>query len=70
MDVLLSLPKIDINAGSSSLNGTALHSAVCSGRQECIEQLVDAGANVAATQANGMTPLHLAAERGRLKTIK
>lgn len=71
MDCLLGLPKIDLNAGNSSRYGTALHCAVRSGHQGCVERLVDAGANIDAIGAKKkMTPLHLAAERGHLEIIK
>ena len=66
---LLNLPTIDVDAGKSHRNGTALHYAVRHGHQACIVQLVDAGADIAATEAKGMTPLHIAAETGQLKII-
>ena len=70
VDVILGLPEIDINAGNSSRYGTALHSAARYGHQGCIERLVDAGASISAIEAKGMTPLHVAAERGQLGIIK
>ena len=70
VDYLLGLPTIDIEARSSSRSRTALHYAVRYGRQACTKRLVDAGANLAATEAKGMTPLHIAAENGQLEIMK
>ena len=70
VNFLLGIPEVDLDVGNSSRYGTALYAAVRSGHQECTARLVDAGANIAAIQSRGMTPLHVAAERGHLEIIK
>ena len=70
VDFLLGIPEIDLDAGNCSRYGTALYAAARSGHQECTGRLVDAGANIAAIQSRGMTPLHVAAERGHLEIIR
>ena len=70
VDYLLSLSIVDIDAGVSSTCGTALHAGSWAGHQTCVEKIIDAGANVSATDARGRSPLHLASENGDLIMIK
>ena len=67
---LLELLTIDVDAGSGTSCGSALHAAVRGGHQACIEALIRARANVAATTNNGHTPLHIAAEQRDATTSK
>lgn len=70
LEYMLGLLTIDIDAGNSSHCGTALHAAVRGGHMACIERLLRARANIAATASKGSTPLHLAADNGDVNVIK
>lgn len=48
------------NCGVSSSGGTPLHAAVTSGMTQCIQILLDHGADVFATDSSGATPVHVA----------
>jgi ankyrin repeat protein len=61
----------DVNARSD--NGLAvlpIHSAVAGGHDEVVAVLIDAGADVNATQRHGWTPLHGAAQNGSLASVE
>ena len=61
----------DVNARSNnSLSVLPIHSAVAGGHDEVVAVLVDAGAEVNATQAGGWTPLHGAAQTGSLVSVE
>ena len=49
---------------------TSLHYAVQFGDDECVNMLIDAGANVKAEDASRFTALHLAANRGDLSKCR
>ena len=49
---------------------TALHMAAESGNVDCIELLLQHGANIGAATSNGSTPLHVAAVNGQLFVVK
>lgn len=70
LEYLLGLLTIDLDAGNSSLCGTALHAAVRGGHLSIIQRLLNLGAKVAAATAKGSTPLHLAADNGDVAMIK
>jgi ankyrin repeat protein len=48
---------------------TPLHMAAQSGSVDCIELLLQHGANIEATTSDGSTPLHIAAANGPPKII-
>jgi ankyrin repeat protein len=61
----------DVNARSD--NGLAvlpIHSAVSGGHDDVVAVLIDAGADVNATQRHGWTPLHGAAQNGSLASVE
>ena len=49
---------------------TALHLAASLGRDDLVEMLLDAGANVNSTTPQKSTPLHLAASRGHKRAVE
>lgn len=53
----------DINITAGKNNWTPLHYAVKESNLDCVEYLVDCGANIDKKDVNGDTPLHLAASR-------
>jgi ankyrin repeat protein len=54
---------------ASESTGSVLHAAVSSGRKEVVQLILDAGANVNATNDLGETPLHLAAKEDERVSI-
>ncbi|HEY7476697.1 MAG TPA: ankyrin repeat domain-containing protein [Actinomycetota bacterium] len=61
----------DVEAhGTGWMTGTALNSAAGRGRVGIVESLLDAGADVDATQAQGYTALHGAAHNGDAATVR
>ena len=59
---LLSFKHCDVNARSSSAGWTALHHACNNGHVSCINELMAAGCDVAATTDDNDTLLHLSAQ--------
>jgi len=57
---------LDDGLSTANTNGktTPLHAAACYGHVEVAQLLIDRGANPAATNADGKTPLEIARERG------
>ena len=55
----------DPNSGVSSSGGTPLHAAVSYGMTQCIQTLLDHGADVFAVDASGATPIHIAGIQSR-----
>ncbi len=61
----------DVNARSANaLSVLPLHSAVAGGHDDLVAVLIDAGADVNATQRHGWTPLHGAAQNGSLASVE
>ena len=56
----------NVNAKSGKLMATPLHYATVHGHTPVVERLLDKGADVGLTDANGETPLHDAATFGRV----
>ena len=56
----------DVNAKGGTLMATPLHYATVHGHTPVVERLLDKGAEVGLTDANGETPLHDAATFGRV----
>ena len=56
----------DVNAKGGKLMATPLHYATVHGHKPVVERLLDKGAEVGLTDANGETPLHDAATFGRV----
>lgn len=60
----------DLALRSTNPSGnTPLHAAVAGKRHRLVELLIEAGADINATDANGWTPLNLAAREGVTRTI-
>ena len=60
----------NVNAKSGKLMATPLHYATVHGHTPVVERLLDKGADVGLTDANGETPLHDAATFGRIEIVK
>jgi len=61
----------DVNARSENAFAVLpIHSAVAGGHDAVVAVLVDAGADVNATQRHGWTPLHGAAQNGSLASVE
>jgi ankyrin repeat protein len=60
VSVLLGSSKCPIDIQTDTTQESALHCAARKGHAACVQKLVDAGANVTARNANGLTPLQLA----------
>jgi ankyrin repeat protein len=61
----------DVNARSDNpLSVLPIHSAVAGGHDAVVAVLVDAGADINATQRHGWTPLHGAAQNGSLDSVE
>ena len=60
----------DVNTSISSIFYTALHFAVIKNRLDILELLIQAGANINASDKHGRTPLILAAEFGYADIIQ
>jgi ankyrin repeat protein len=59
----------DVNAsGTNPAGQTALHIAAQHGNEDALRELIKAGANVFAKDANGLTALHVTAAYGRINT--
>ena len=70
---LLSSPEFngtDLNAPGSRYGGTPVHAAAYRQHSSTLRILLDAGANAAKADFNGVTPLHSAAANGDLVTIR
>ena len=52
------------------LQRTPLHEACVSGNEELVLELLDNGALIDQRDAQGMTPLHVAARHGTIKCIR
>lgn len=50
--------------------GYALHGAVEGGHGQVVDDLLEAGASVAATDSGGRTPLHIAAREGKTEMVQ
>lgn len=55
----------DPNCGMSSSGGTPLHAAVSSGMTQCVQILLDHGADVLAVDSSGTTAIHVAGVHSR-----
>jgi len=55
----------DPNCGMSSSGGTPLHTAVSSGMTQCMQILLDHGADVFAVDSSGATAMHIAGVQSR-----
>lgn len=55
----------DPNCGVSSSGGTPLHAAVSYGMTQCIQVLLEHGADVFAIDSSGATPIHVAGVQSR-----
>ncbi|SPJ71701.1 uncharacterized protein FTOL_01429 [Fusarium torulosum] len=60
----------ELNAAGSRFGGTAIHAAALRDHRSIIEKLASAGADVNKADFNHVTPLHTAASRGSIETIK
>lgn len=59
----------DIDAADPTTSRNALHWAANEGKTEAIAVLLEAGADVNATERTGMTPLTLASKEGRVEAV-
>lgn len=59
-------PGIDVNAASTIIKRTPLHWVAYHNKSDVVSHLIEAGADVNALDALGMTPAILAASRGHL----
>ena len=61
-----------VNSTTTEEDGrwTPLHMAAQSGSVDCIELLLQHGANIEAATSDGRTPLHIAAANGQLLAVK
>ena len=66
---LVGLPEVDVNHQGFN-NPTVLHSAVCNGHIHMAQVLIDAGADVEATDEKGRLPIHWASSSGALAIVK
>lgn len=55
----------DPNCGMSCSRGTPLHVAVAAGMTQCVQVLLDHGANVLSLDQAGATPIHIAGVQSR-----
>ena len=60
----------DVDAKGGKLMATPLHYSTVHGHTPIVERLLDKGADVKVTDANGETPLHDAATFGRIEIVK
>ena len=60
----------DVDAKGGKLMATPLHYSTVHGHTPIVERLLDKGADVEVTDANGETPLHDAATFGRIEIVK
>jgi 26S proteasome non-ATPase regulatory subunit 10 len=58
------------NPNPKTIGLSILHLASVEGKVEAIKTLIDQGANIEASGANGFTPLHVAVSRGQLKVME
>jgi len=65
----LNVDKSDINAKDPENGATALHLAAGFGRNECVNVLLDQGADINATDREQWTPLHCAAAKGHQQIV-
>lgn len=71
LDVIrILIEKCSVDVNSNSGRSTALHGAAKYSRSTAIRMLTDAGANCRALDSDGKIPLHWAAEKGDLKTVR
>jgi len=61
---------IDWFDSAGSKDSSALHFAADNGHLECVQALIESGANVNFLNADDQTPLHWAAGQGHLESIK
>ena len=59
----------NVDAKGGKLMATPLHYSIVHGHTPIVERLLDKGADVKATDANGETPLHDAATFGRIEVV-
>lgn len=68
LDVLLPVPQyFDIY---NDLTQTPLHLAVITGQHKIVGKLIEKGANIDLVDRNGQTCVHLACQRGDLKSLR
>ena len=60
----------NVDAKGGKLKATPLHYSTVHGHTPIVERLLDKGADVKVTDANGETPLHDAATFGRIEIVK
>lgn len=60
----------ELNAAGSRFGGTAVHAAALRDHRSILEKLASAGADVNKADFDRVTPLHAAASRGSIETVK
>jgi hypothetical protein len=60
----------ELNAAGSRFGGTSIHVAALRDHRSIIEKLASAGADINKADYNHVTPLHTAATRGSIETVK
>lgn len=62
--------KVNVQVSEEGGSMRPLDVAISAGNVECAKLLIDSGANLGASTSDGSTPLHAAAEKGDIETVR